>query len=78
MLLETTVSVYKKYISLFLYKLRLLVHLVEHVLHRSWQTGFDPGRAVPENLKTAHAACPASCSALVDGCKETVHAGCYH
>jgi len=38
--------------------------------------GSIPGRVIPKTWKMVLAACPASCSALMDGCKETVD--CWH
>jgi len=36
--------------------------------------GLIPGRVIPKTGKTAVAVCPTSCSALMGGCKESVHA----
>ena len=40
--------------------------------------GLVPGRVIPKIWKTAHASCPASCSALMGGCKGTDDARCCH
>jgi len=47
--------------------------------HQTWYgVGSIHGRVVPQNWKTALAACSASCSMLKGGFKGTVHVGCCH
>ena len=40
--------------------------------------GSITGRVIPKTWKTVLVACPASCSALMGGCKRTVYARCCH
>ena len=46
--------------------------------HQGRKAGFDSRSSHTEDLKTVLTASPASCSALMDGCKVTVHAQCCH
>jgi len=46
--------------------------------HHSRLTGFDSHSVIPKTSKTVIAACPASCSALMFGCKERVPTRCFH
>jgi len=56
-----------------------LISRVQVFLPTLTNLGSIPGRVIPKTLKAVLAACPASCSALIGGCKGgAVHARCCH
>jgi len=52
--------------------------LMEHAATKAGRLSSVPGRVMPKTCKTAYAGCLASFSALMGGCKRTVHTRCCH